>query len=188
MSDPGRTASTRYRELERLPGAELDRLFLQGSAPDPMALAARVFRGVNTPAFARLLGIKKFMKGFWRAGDAVFGYNCPVRQNGLDEPWLAKPSDDAPKRFGHYKVSRVDPVSRDSAYLHAILLDYGRGGNPLLDPSRGLRDYLVRVAATDEEIYLGKAYFALGPARVAVSYFLLEPDRSGPAERIGGNA
>ena len=73
----------------------------------------------------------------------------------------------------------VDPTARDNAYLHALLLDYGRGGDALYDPTRGLRDYLVQVDPADDTIYLGKAYYAVGPARVFTNFFVLERHRTG---------
>ena len=171
-------ASARFRELEALRPAELDEIFLRGTVPNLDEMIGWVFRGTNTPAWARIAGIKKFMKGFWRdrAGRA-YGYNQPAVQNSLYEPWIAKPSDAEPKRFGFYSVDPVDPESIDNAYLHAILLNYGRGGNPPWDPSSGLRDYLVQVEPDDPNLLLGKAYFALGRRRVyAVS-------RDGPLSR-----
>jgi hypothetical protein len=168
--------------LARAPRAELERAVQRGATPDVDALIGWEFRGINAtppgaPPIARLLGIEKFIKGFFRGSDRrVMGYNCPVVQNVLDGRWRARPSDAAPKRFGFYEVGPVDATSRDNAYLHAVLLDYGKGGNPAYDPSRGLRDYLVQI---DDDRWLGKAYYALGPARIAVGYFLLERFRRG---------
>lgn len=168
--------SPRYLELARASGAELETAFLRGATPEPDDLAGWEFRGLNHPAWARLAGVKKFVKGFYWKGAALHGYNCPVRQNRIASPWHLVPSDERPKRFGYYLVEPVDPAARDNAYLHAVLLDYGRGGNKRLDPTRGLRDYLVKL---DDDLFLGKAYYALGPVRVAASFFLLERLRPG---------
>jgi hypothetical protein len=131
---------------------------LRGKTPDFDALAGWEFRGTNLPAWASLVGIKHFIKGFYKdAAGAVWGYNrAPVQGS---------------KRYGFYRVDRVDSTSRDNAYLHALLLDNGRGDNARVDPSRGLRDYLVQL---DDDTFLGKAYYALGPLRVAASFFTLE--------------
>lgn len=180
---PSATASARYLEVGRMTRRELERTLLRGRTPALDALVGWEFRGMNTPAWAYAAGIKKFVKGFYRPSGnpgEVFGYNCPAVQDGLGQPWRTKPSDEAPKRFGFYRVAPVDPTSRDNAHLHAVLLDYSRGGNPRHDPSRGLRDYLVQVDADNPDLYLGKAYFALGPARVPVSFFVLERFRRGP--------
>jgi hypothetical protein len=109
------------------------------------------------------------------------GYNCPVVQNALDGRWQTRPSDAEPRRFGFYTVAPVDPTRRDNHYLHALLLDYGQGGNPAWDISRGLRDYLVQVDADNPDLWLGKAYAAIGPARVPVGYFVLERWRRAPS-------
>jgi hypothetical protein len=179
--------SPRALELAALAMGELEVVFQRGATPALELLTGWEFRGINTPWWARAAGIKKFMKGFFvdpsrPEPGAIYGYNCPVVQNRLDGPWIAKPDDAAPKRFGFYKVSRVDPTVRDNAYLHAVLLDYGKGRNATLDPSQGLRDYLVQVDAGDLDLYLGKAYYALGPARVATSFFVLERHRVGLRE------
>jgi hypothetical protein len=178
-------ASARARMLERMSTRELEIVFLRGVTPDPERLAGWEFRGTNTPAWMRLVGNKKFVKGMFKdeAGE-VYGYNCPVVQNRLDEPWTTRPDDRAPRRFGYYKVVEVDPTARDNAYLHALLLDYGRGGGALYDPTRGLRDYLVQVDPADDTIYLGKAYYAVGPARVFTNFFVLERHRTGLTEMV----
>lgn len=174
-----RPSSERYYQLERASKRELETTFVRGTTPDLEALLGWEFRGCNHPAWAYAAGIKKFIKGFYLRDGEAFGYNCPVEQNGIDKPWIARPADDAPKRFGFYRVAPVDPTSRDNEYLHALLLDYGRGGNARLDPTAGLRDYLVQVDAANPDLYLGKAYYALGPLRLATNFFILERHRPG---------
>ncbi|MEO1268405.1 MAG: hypothetical protein AAFX99_09915 [Myxococcota bacterium] len=161
---------------------ELEAVFVRGLQPDLDQLIGWEFRGTNHPAWASAVGIRKFIKGFWRTRDGLAkGYNCPVVQDGLTKPWRARPLDHDPKRFGFYRVDPVDAASRDNAYLHALLLDYGRGGNPWFDPSAGLRDYLVQVAPHNPDLLLGKAYYALGPARVPTNFFILQRHRKGPS-------
>jgi hypothetical protein len=168
-------ATNEYLRIAALPPRELERLVVRGDTPDLAALVGWELRGTNAwPPLVTLLGIKKFIKGFYKddAG-TTWGYNMPVRQNGLAAPWTYK--DPAhPKRFGFYRVAPVDATARDNAYLHAALLDYGRGGNPVFDPSSVLRDYVVRVDRGSDELLLGKAYAAVGPTRVPVGYFVLE--------------
>ena len=147
-------------KLRALPARELETVLVRGETPEPDGLAGWEFRGWNTPAFAKVLGIQTFVKGFFRgANGALYGYN---RQPGKD------------RRFGFYRVDAVDAAARDNAYLHALLLDYGRGGDSRLAPTTRLRDYLVRVERGSDDLLLGKAYVAAGPLRVPVSYFLLE--------------
>lgn len=175
------TPSKAVRALERMSRAQLERQLIKGRTPAPDALAGWEFRGLNHPVAFRALGIRKFIKGFFWREESLFGYNCPVRQNLLASPWIARPTDDAPKRFGFYEVRAVDAAETDNRYLHALLLDYGRGGNPRFDPSAGLRDYLVQVDDAGD-IYLGKAYYAMGPMRVSTNFFILERHRPGPTD------
>jgi hypothetical protein len=178
--------SPRILGLARASMAELERAFQRGVTPAIDALVGWEFRGINCtprglPPFARLAGIQKFVKGMFRTADGrAMGYNSPVVQNVLDGRWHTRPSDDAPRRFGFYDVAPVDPTRRDNHYLHALLLDYGQGDNPAWDISRGLRDYLVQLDAGDPDRLLGKAYYAIGPARLGVGFFLLERWRRGP--------
>ena len=165
--------------LERATRAQLEKTFVDGGTPDLDALVGWEFRGINHPGWAGLAGIKKFVKGFFRDEDGrTMGYNCPVVQNVLDGRWNTTPSNSAPKRFGFYEVARVDATSRDNTYLHAVLLDYSKGGNAVYDPTAGLRDYLVSVDG-NPDLYLGKAYYAVGPVRVATNFFILERFRRG---------
>jgi hypothetical protein len=156
--------------LEAATHAELELAFVRGAMPDLDQLVGWEFRGINHPAWAQLAGIKKFIKGFFRdESGRVMGYNTPVAQNVLDGRWHS-----APKRFGFYRVAPVDATARDNAYLHAVLLDYGKGGNKPWDPTRSIRDYLVQVEPQNPDLLLGKAYLALGPTRVHTNFFILE--------------
>lgn len=152
-----------------------------GGAPALEDLVGWEFAGINTGWLAGIGGVRKFKKGFYEgparaAGPEPFvqGYNVPVRQNGVGQPHVAKPSDAAPKRFGFYRVHRVQPGARDSKYPKALLLDYSLGGNFALDPANLLRDYVVQVHPDDPELLLGRAYAALLGMRIPVSYFVLK--------------
>ena len=167
--------------LARASRRELEQTFQRGTTPDLEALVGWEFRGIN--CISRLTGLQKFVKGIFRGDDGrVMGYNIRAVQNVLDGRWRLRPSTDAPKRFGFYEVSPVDPTARDNHYLHALLLDYGKGGNAPWDVTRGLRDYLVQVDASNPDLLLGKAYYAVGPARLASNFFILERFRRGPTE------
>lgn len=176
----------RVRALDALSLAEKEQVFVRGVTPDLASLAGWEFRGLNTPSYMRFLGIRKFVKGFWRddAG-ATWGYNYPVEQTPVDAGWFGLPSVVNPRRFGFYTVAPVDPTAADNKYLHALLLDYGQGRNPRFDASAGLRDYLVQVDAGDPDVLLGKAYYALGPLRVpTASFFILERHQPGPTRDV----
>jgi hypothetical protein len=157
----------------------LERVLVRGETPAVDALTGWEYGGWNHPPHMAVVGIRKFIKGFFRTdADRHFGYNTPARQDGLDHGWSARPAPDRPKRFAFYRVTPVDAEGRDNRYLHALLLDYGRGGNATLDVSRIIRDFLVRVEPGSDELLLGKAYLAVGPARLFSNFFLLQ--RLGP--------
>jgi hypothetical protein len=160
-----------YLDLVHQPQRELARLMLRGEAPKPADLVGLEFRGTNMPAGSRALGLRRFIKGFTTHSDgSVVGYNRRVRGGDLATPWT--PSTwRGQDRFGWYAVEPVAATARDNRYLNAVLLDYGSGLNTRWDPTARLRDYLVR---TDAGLILGRAYVALGPARIAVGYFALE--------------
>ena len=172
--------SLRQLELEQMPMSELEKVFQRGSQPSLDDLVGWEFRGINhlplnALPIAKLVGIKKFLKGFFLAEDGrVMGYNSPVKMNALDGRWTV-----APKRFGFYEVAPVDPTARDNEYLHAVLLDYGKGGNKAFDPTGVLRDYLIQVDADNPDLFLGKAYAAIGPLRIPTNFFILERFRVG---------
>jgi hypothetical protein len=169
--------------LEQMSVGELETVFVRGATPDIEALVGWEFRGINHllglgPVrfpLANLVGIKKFVKGFFRTEDGkVMGYNSPVKNNALDGRWHV-----ATKRFGFYEVDYVDATAYDNKYLHAVLLNYGKGGNPALDPTQVLRDYVVQVDPNNPNLFLGKAYSAMGPLRIPTNFFILERFRVG---------
>lgn len=165
------------QDIAETPTAELEGLMWKGTTPDVENLVGWEFKGYNHPEFIEYLGFRKFVKGFFRPADApekVMGFNADVFQNGLYGKWLAKPADASPKRYGFYDVYPVVATERDNLYPHSLLLNYNSDRNPFYDVTRVLRDYLVQVAPDNPDLYLGKAYLALGPMRPAVSYFILE--------------
>ena len=170
-------ASQRYLDLLRRSQRDLARLMVTGERPDPAALAGREFRGTNIPAASGLIGIRRFVKGFRTGPDGrVSGYNKRVKGADLGTPW-ATSLFRGQAEFGFFTVGAVDPQAKDNRLLNALLLDYGAAPNPAWDISRVLRDYLVRVDPGSDELLLGQAYAALGPARVRIGHFVLEPAR-----------
>jgi hypothetical protein len=171
--------------LEETSMSGLEKIFQRGSMPNLDDLVGWEFRGVNHMPLnflpvAQIIGIKKFVKGFFKTEDGrVMGYNKPVARNALDGRWKV-----AEKPFGYYEVAPVDPTSRDNKYLHSVLLDYGKGKNPAYDPSQVLRDYVVQVDATNPNLFLGKAYGAFGPLRIPTNFFILERFRVGLTDYV----
>jgi hypothetical protein len=134
------------------------------------------WRGFNTSWQPRLLGIQKFIKGFFQAEGRVEGYNIPVAQNGLRAPWLHQPSAEQPRRYAFFTVTPVTAAASDHLYPQALLLNYGASTRNADAPAlaRRLRDYLVQPDPAAPDILLGKAYLALGSLRIPSNFFVLE--------------
>ena len=167
--------SATYLDLAGLSKAELAAVHAAGTPPDVPALIGFEYRGFNQPRGMALLGIRKFIKAFYldRSG-RPFGCNTPVVQNGLDAEWIARPAPERPRRYAFFKVDPPDPAASDAGRRGAVLLDYGLGGNRFYDPSRVLRDYVVRAEPGSDDLLLGKAYVTIAGARVAHTFFLIE--------------
>lgn len=156
-----------------------ERILRTAAAPSFESLVGWEFRGANGSVLTRVIGIRKFAKGFYEGPDRasgptphIHGYNVIVRQNADHHPHEYLPSDAAPKRHGYYRVHEPVAGARDAFYPNALLLDYSLGGNGPFGPP--LRDYVVQVYPDDPSLLLGKAYVALGPLRVPVGFFILE--------------
>lgn len=166
--------------LRDMSNGQRELIMRNGVAPKFDDLAGWEFRGGNTPPIYRLIGIRKFVKGFFEGpalsakGPEPFiqGYNIPAKNDADDAPHQLEPSKENPKRFGFYRVHRVVEGSRDDKYPNALLLDYSLGGNGLFGPP--LRDYVVQVYPDDPDLLLGKAYLNILGLRISTNYFVLE--------------
>lgn len=166
-----------YESLCESPSGRLEEIVRTQPAPAFESLAGWEFRGFNVMALTEVLRIRKFKKGFYadaRDPSRLYGYNVRVEQNGRRRPWVPVLRHGQPLRHGLYDVTRVTAEGPDGLYPQSLLLDYGCGRNPTLDPSRFLRDYLVQAAPDEPDLLVGKAYIALGPVRVPGGYFVLE--------------
>jgi len=168
-----------YDQLCKMSDRELEEIFKQGKTPEMKKLLGYEFRGFNVPFLTKILGFQKFKKGFFAQsdkkpeGNEIMGFNVLISQKGPKEKWQALPKEEAPKRYGFYRVHKVDPKARDNKYPNALLLNYGLSRNGL-HPARLLRDYLVQPDPDNPDLYIGKAYFAVGPLRVFPNFFILE--------------
>ncbi|MCA1554680.1 MAG: hypothetical protein LC737_09910 [Chloroflexi bacterium] len=168
-------ATLTYEQFARASNDELERIFRAGTAPHTDALLNFEWRGYNMTPLARLLGIQKFIKGFFSSGSGVEGYNIPVQQNGLTGEWIAQPSPAQPRHYAFFVVQAVDPRALDNRYPDALLLDYGASArNPRFAIERRLRDYIVQPDPAHADLLLGKAYFAFGSLRVGSNFFVIE--------------
>lgn len=177
-----RRPSADYLALVRTRPAGLATVIRRGDTPDITALAGWEWRGTNMPATSRLLGLRRFIKGFVAAdGGMIEGYNVSVSGADLSSPWTEKRQRDGRRTWARFTITPVDPAAHDNRYLHAVLLDYGAVASPEPGIPGRLRDYLVRVVPDSDELLLGQAFLAAGPARIAIGWFALE--RLAPIER-----
>jgi hypothetical protein len=161
-----------FEGLARASTRELEAALRGGVAPDPSGLAGSEWRGWNTPWRMKLLGIRKFEKGFFQGERGVEGYNVQVRQNGRDGRWVPRPSPESPKRWAFFVVA---PAEDSRRYPNAALIDYGASArNPRWSVTRLPRDFLVQPDASTPDLLLGKAYLGIGTVLVPSNFFVLE--------------
>ncbi len=169
-----------YQALCLAEHATLEDVMRRGVTPDLRSLSGWELRGYNIIGVADLVGIRKFKKGFYReqptsgSWEAIQGYNVKVRQNSFGEPWVDVMKGEESVKFGWYDVYPVRLTEPDYRYPNAVLINYASRKNFVLDPTRALRDYLVQVYPDNPDLFLGKAYAALGPLRVLGAFFVLE--------------
>jgi len=157
-----------------------------GHPIEPDALADRSYRGVSLglPGFVDRLAWKTFAKVFHRDRErgVLRGWNLRLEQTGLAGPLVPRQRGGHDFHFGHFHVLPSAGFALPRALPQALVLDYGRGGNPRFDPTRAVRDPIVAVNAGSAELLLGWTYLELGAIRVGTpSYFTLEA--VGPLER-----
>jgi hypothetical protein len=181
----GRTEPTSYfQELAQSSSAALEQALRVGVLPEETSLAGWEWNGQNTGRIPRLLGIQKFIKGFFCETEGLEGYNVVAQQNGPENPWVEKPAAPTKRRFGFYRVRPALEEPRDRRYPNALMLNYGASPrNPRASVTRVLRDYLVQPDPDNPEVLLGKAYLALGPLRLPSNYFVLARRSPAPGDQ-----
>lgn len=157
--------------------AELADIFARGMTPEFTELVGYEFDGFNTMDLTQLIGIRRFRKGFLAADETVGneeigGYNVTVRPGPPTAEWDIVYKKGKPHRHSPYRVYRVPAGDKEDKYPQSLLINYDCPRNPVWNPGF-LRDYLVKVTPDNPDLFLGKAYVALGAMRVYVSYFVL---------------
>lgn len=177
-------ASPDYLSLVRTPAHQLTAIMRRGGEPHLAALSGWEWRGTNLPASSRLLGIRRFIKGFGTVEGRLEGYNVSVVGSDLSTPWTERRQRDGRREWARFTVSPVDPTVRDNRYLDAILLDYGAVASPERGVAGRLRDYVVQVRPGSDDLLLGHAFLALGRTRIPVGWFALERLHELPGEGL----
>lgn len=164
------------------------RLMRDGHPIDPDSLAGWAYRGTSLglPPLVERLTWKRFQKAFVRdpGAAAVRGWNVRLVQ-GTDPEAKSEPlrAHGVPRTFGHFAVAPVRDRGVPHGYDRGLLLDYGCGHAPTLDPMSRLRDPIVALRAGDPTLLLGWSYLAVAGRAVGTpSFFLLE--REHPVEHV----
>ncbi|GAA2167971.1 hypothetical protein FHX52_3847 [Humibacillus xanthopallidus] len=171
---PIRPASPAYLALVATPTRRLSKVMRRGGTPDFNLLSGWEWRGTNLPASSRLLGIRRFIKGFHTADGRALGYNVSVVGSDLTSPWTERAQRDGRREWARFTVTPVDAAATNNRYLNALFLDYGAVETPEAGLAGGLRDYLVQVSPGSDELLLGHAFLAVANLRVPVGWFALE--------------
>lgn len=157
----------------------LDELFAASPAPPFDLLVGYEWRGWNTDPNLKYLGLKKFIKAFFRAENGDEGCNIKVFQNALAEAWKPRTRRGRLDAFAFYLVRPQDARTRLARNPGALLIDYGASPrNPVYHVERTIRDYVVQPYPDEPDVMLGRAYVGIGSARFASSFFVIQ--RSAP--------
>lgn len=150
-------------------------MLARGHAVDPLALAGSSYRGTSLglPKWIERATWTTFRKVFAPAeGSRVRGWNVRVEPS---PPHAARLRRGKEWTFGHYEVVSLRPGECPLPIREGLLLDYGRGDNPALDPTRFVRDPIVALTAGSVDLLLGYTYLrVLGRSIGTPSWFLLE--------------
>jgi hypothetical protein len=166
---------TTFARLARSDDPSLEALFAASPAPSFDALVGFEWRGYNTDPNLRYLGLKKFIKTFFRAEHGDEGCNIKVLQNALAEPWKPRTRRGKLDAFAFYLVRPQDERTRLARNPRALLFDYAASPrNPFYHVERTIRDYVVQPVASEPEVMLGRAFVGIGNARFTASFFVIQ--------------
>lgn len=168
-------STSSFTDLARSSDRELGDLFAKSPPPDYAGLTGFMWRGYNTDSKLRFLGLRKFIKAFFRAEHGSEGCNVKVAQNPFAEPWIVRERKGRPDAFAFYLVSAQTRATRLAGNPSALLIDYAASPrNPAYHVERTIRDYLVQPSSGEPDVLLGRAFVGVGAFRVPSSFFVLE--------------
>ena len=151
--------------------------FLTGfPAPEISDLLGFEFRGWNIQSATKVMGTRKFFKGFFGVATRphAWGYNMPAVQDGKDHPWRAKTKDGRPIRCFFFKIVPGTAIS-DSLHPKTLVVDYRQWPEYfLLNPVKYTVDYLVYPDPQNHNLIVGKSYSQVLGTRIFLGFFILE--------------
>lgn len=160
---------------------QLEHALRRGVAPEMGAMVGWEYKGYAPGRLSTVPGLAKHKKGFYSADPGrdpalgISGYTVACHSNAIGEPWIERTCRGRQVRFGWFDLAPVGLTDPENFYPRALLLHVGPGPRALaLAPTRTLLGYLVQVDPDEPDLLLGKTYLAAGPARVFLTYFVLE--------------
>ena len=176
-------SQSQYVRLARSDNRTLDSIFATAVAPAFETLVDFQWRGYNTDPNLRVLGLRKFIKAFFRGRNGEEGCNVKVEQNQLSEPWIPRLRNGGIEAFAFYLVGSQTSPTRLDRNPNALLIDYAASPrNPAWHVERLIRDYVVQPFADNPDLMIGRAFLGIGRARFASSYFVIERLAALPAD------
>jgi choline dehydrogenase-like flavoprotein len=167
-----------FEQLTEFSNERLEDLVRIGSTPRIDDVVGYEYRGFNLQPATKIIGTRKFKKGFYAAypgANHAWGYNMPIVQNLKDEPWVAVPNEENPRRYFFFKILPAGAPGYDRRYAHTLIVDYSKwDGYFLLNPARYTVDYLVYPDPENRDLMVGRSDFVMGPIRFFMGYFILE--------------
>lgn len=193
-----------FETLAKADKKTLEDVMKNGTMPDLESMAGWEFDGYNLTFMATILGIRKFRKGFYKIEEekscegcfgtktcegpwhctieSYKGYNVKMKQNRFEQSWEYK--NGKPQRFGWFDILQSysfveDPylnavLLSSKLYQKTVLLHYGLDKRNTLFEGKMLRDFIVQVNKGNKDLYLGKAYNAVGKHWIMPSYFIIK--------------
>jgi hypothetical protein len=165
-----------FEQLSGLKDAELEKVLKAGLPPTVADISGYEFRGWNQNSGTDIIGTRKFIKGFYGAkpDGTGWGYNMPVEQNGLQQPWNPKKENGQDKRYAFFRVLPGSQM-KDSVYPSMLVVDYRQWKDYFfLSPIKYTVDYVVFVEPGNTDLILGKSYSQFLGLKMFLGYFIIE--------------
>ena len=114
-----------FEQLSGLNNDQLQKVLKAGTPPTVADLTGYEFRGWNQNSGTDIIGTRKFIKGFYGAkpDGTGWGYNMPVEQTGMNQPWKPKQKNGKDVRYAFFKVLPGAKM-KDSVYPTMLVVDY----------------------------------------------------------------
>ena len=101
---------------------------------------------------------------------------------GIARRWeVALIANHAVSAFDAYFTARRRALALENKEPGSIILNYADAKNMPWEGSM-LRDYVKQVDEDNDDLYLGKAFFAVGPLRIMPQYFIIQRHRQAVTE------